>query len=198
MTSFFKSCLVASAIALLAFTTKASHADEATVVSACDAGSVARCEDLVRFYGEGATENRVKWAAYAEKACSLNSAGVCNNLGVAWSTGRIGTGRPDFARGVAYYRKACELSHGLGCFNFANMHRLGEGVAVEPRLAFENFSKACELNEAKGCTELGIMYHDGKVVPKNVLMTLTLFQKGCKLGSAMACKNADILLPRVQ
>jgi TPR repeat protein len=78
------------------------------------------------------------------------------------------------------------------------MQRLGEGVPVDLKLAFEHYGKACELAEAKGCTELGIMHYEGKAAPQNILMTKTLFEKGCKLGSTQACKNLDILFPRPQ
>ena len=187
-----KSCILTPlVIALLILNTKSSYADEATIVEECDAGNMAKCEDLVRLYAAGTSENPVNWTAYAEKACNLNSGGACNNLGVVWSKGKIGP--VDLAKGNAYYRKACELSHGLGCFNFASMLRLGEGVAVDLKLAFENYSRACDLAEGKGCTELGIMYYEGKGAPKNILMTKTLFEKGCKLGSGQACKNLEIV-----
>jgi TPR repeat protein len=187
------------AISLLLADAKSSYADEVALVEKCDAGNMVGCEDLMKLYGAGgASDNPVKWAASAEKACNLKSGGACNNLGVAWSKGKIGALQADLAKGNAYYKKACDLSHGLGCFNFANMSRLGEGVPVDLKLAFENYSKACDLAEAKGCTELGIMYYEGSVAPKNILMTKALFEKGCKLGSGLACKNLDILFPRPQ
>jgi uncharacterized protein len=192
-----ESCiLIPLVIALLVLNTRSSYADEATLVAECDAGNMAKCEDLVRLYAAGASENPVKWTAYAEKACNLDSGGACNNLGVAWSKGRNGAFQIDLAKGNAYYKKACDLSHGLGCFNFANMHRLGEGVAVDLQLAFENYKKACDLAEARGCTELAIMYYEGSAAPKNLPMAKTLFDKGCKLGSGTACKNLNVLFSR--
>jgi TPR repeat protein len=187
--------LMPLAIALLVILDTTSLFAE-TPVEACDAGNMTKCEELVRLYGAGPSENTVKWRAYAEKACNLNSGGACNNLGVAWSKGPNEAFKIDLGKGSAYYKKACDLAHGIGCFNFANMHRLGEGVAVDLKLALENYNKACELGEAKGCTELGIMYYEGRIVPKNDVMTMAMFQKGCKLGSVTACKNIDILFPR--
>ena len=168
-------------------------ADEAADIKACDAGNMAKCEELVVRYGEGATKNPVKWIAYAEKACNLNSGRACNNLGVAWSKAENGASRVDHAKALTYYKKACDLAHGLGCFNFANIYRLGEGVALDLKLAFENFKKSCDLVEAKGCTELAIMHYEGKAVPKNVPVAKTLLEKACKLGSAAACKNVELL-----
>ena len=195
MKYFLESCIF-TLLALSLLLAKPSYADEVALVEKCDAGNMIMCEDLMMLYGAGgAGDNPVKWATYADKACNLKSGGACNNLGVAWSKRMIGA-QVDLAKGNAYYKKACDLSHGLGCFNFANMHRLGEGVPADLKLAFENYGKACELAEAKGCTELGIMYYDGKVAPQNILMTKTLFEKGCKLGSTQACKNLDILLGR--
>ena len=188
-----KSCIFTIlAISLLLANAKSSYADEVAQIEKCNSGNMVACEDLMRLYSAGgAGDNPVKWTAYAEKACDLNSGGACNNLGVVWSKGKIGP--VDLAKGNAYYKKACDLSHGLGCFNFANMQRLGEGVPVDLKLAFENYSRACDLAEGKGCTELGIMYYEGKGAPKNILMTKTLFEKGCKLGSGQACKNLEIV-----
>src|ERR1700724_2005505 len=91
--------LIPLAIALLVLDAKPSCADEAALVAECDAGNVAKCEDLVRVYAAGARANPVRWAAYAEKACNLDSGGACNNLGVAWSKGRNGAFQIDLAKG---------------------------------------------------------------------------------------------------
>jgi uncharacterized protein len=212
-------CVIALAIGLLGFNATSSRADVITACERgdqadcedmdwrasnlgkfreCHAGNVAVCEDIASRYDAGRYENAIQWKAFSEMACEHKSARACNNLGVVWSTGKKPPLRVSLSLGNSYYKKACDLSHGLGCFNFANMYRLGEGVPVDMKLAMENYSKACDLDEAKGCTELGIMYYEGQVVEKNILMSFSLFRKACKLGSAVACKNADMVFPRVQ
>ena len=221
MTSRFRICiLVALAILLVAFNAKSSRA---LVITACEQGDVADCEDiawraaniglfrachsgnnvavceeLAARYATGRYEAPIPWKAIAEKACELNSARACNDLGVAWSTGKKGGLRVVPSLAVSYYKKACDLSHGPACLSFANMHRLSESVAGDMKLALEHYAKACDLDEATGCNELAIMYDEGKGVEKDPQMTSALFQKACKLGSATACKNAASLPPRPQ
>ena len=168
-------------------------ADEIADIKACAAGNVVTCEDLAQRYADGKDKNPVKWIAYLEKACNLNSSAACNNLGVAWAKGETAASRIDLAKARAYYRKACGLADGLGCFNVANFYRLGEGTGVDLKLALANYSKSCDLAEAKGCTELALMHYEGNGVPKNVAMAKTLLEKACKLGSPVACKNIELL-----
>src|SRR5947199_10223976 len=116
------------AILVIVLAAASAVADEAADIHACNAGNMAKCEGLVMRYGEGADKDPVKWMAYAERACDLDSARVCNNLGVAWSEGpKQGAPRIDQAKAFAYYKKACGLANGLGCFNFGNSYRIGEG-----------------------------------------------------------------------
>jgi TPR repeat protein len=123
----------------------------------------------------------------------LNESRSCNNLGTAWSEGKHGAASVDHGKARAFYDRACKLDNGLGCFNLGNVYRLGEGVKVDLKLAFDSFKKSCDLDQAKGCTELAILYYEGKAVKKDVKKTVSLLEKGCRLGSQPACKNLDIL-----
>jgi TPR repeat protein len=173
-----------------------ASADEAGDIKACDGGKVGKCEELALRYTDGtdsSPKDPAKAMTFLEKACTLKSGRACNNIGVTWSEGKDGATDVDHIKARAYYEKACGLKHGLGCFNFANIYRLGEGVAIDPKLAFDNFKKSCDFSEAKGCTELAIMYYEGKVAKKDVGMAKQLLDKACKLGSEAACKNVELL-----
>src|SRR5438552_13546432 len=98
---------------------------------------------------------------FLEKACELKSSRACNNLGTNWSDGKDGAPTVDHAKAAALYKKACSLQNGLGCFNYGNVFRLGEGVEIDLLSAYLNFKKGCDLGEARGCTEEAIMYYEG-------------------------------------
>jgi hypothetical protein len=183
------------AIALLAMTATA-RADEAADVKACNAGKAKVCLELAERYREGTdgtAQDPAKAIRFHEKACKLNESRACNNLGTAWSEGKHGAPKVNHAKARPFYEKACKLKNGLGCFNLGNVHRLGEGVKIDLKLALASFKKSCDLDEAKGCTELAILYYEGKAAPKNVKLTVALLEKGCKLGSQLACKNLELL-----
>jgi len=137
--------------------------------------------------------NAKKSRRLREKACTLSHAASCNDLGSAWAEGKNGAEKVDQGKARSYYERACKLKDGLGCFNLGNAHRLGEGVARDPKRALELFQTSCDLRTAKGCTELAILHFEGKVTPKNVALAISLFEKACKLGSPVACKNLEIL-----
>jgi uncharacterized protein len=183
---------------ILAITATAAiaHADEAADVKACNGGNAGKCEELSERYldGSGGTaKDPLKSIAFLERACTLNAGRACNNAGTRWSEGKDGAPAVEHGKARQFYEKACKLKNGLGCFNFGNVYRIGEGVTIDLKIAFTNFTKSCDLNEAKGCTELGILYYEGKAVAKDVKKAIALFEKSCKLGSQAACKNLEIL-----
>lgn len=180
---------------LFLFASGTALADEAADVKACNAGKAGKCEELSEKYltGKGAPQDEKKSLLFLEKACDLKSSRACNNVGTAWSEGNNGAGDKDHAKARKYYEKSCGLKNGLGCFNLGNVFRLGEGIAVDLKLAFANFKKSCDFDEAKGCTEQGIMYYEGKAVPKDVKKATELLERACTLGSQAACKNVEIL-----
>jgi TPR repeat protein len=173
-----------------------ARADEAADTKACNAGKAVKCEELAERYHQGlenTPKDPAKAIGFLTKACDLKSGRACNNLGTAWSEGKDGAAKVDHVKAGALYKKACELKNGLGCFNLGNVYRLGEGVAIDTKQAFDNFKKACEMSEAKGCTEEAIMHYEGKAVKKDVAKAKELLDKACKLGSQTACTNAEKL-----
>jgi TPR repeat protein len=143
--------------------------------------------------GDGIEKDVAKGHALRGKACELGHAPSCNDLGASWSEGKDGADKVDFAKAKTFYDKACKLDDGLGCFNYGNVFREGEGEKVDLKKAFASFDKSCKLNAAKGCTELGIMYYEGKTVAKNKDKAVEALTKACKLGSDVACKNVELI-----
>lgn len=140
--------------------------------------------------GQGTSADAKAGRTLREKACGLDDGSSCNDLGVSWSEGKDGADGIDYVKAKGFYDKACKLKDGLGCFNLGNVFRVGEGVKIDLKVAFDNFKKSCDLDTAKGCTELAIMYYEGKNVAKDKSKALELLDKACKLGSDVACQNA--------
>src|SRR5260221_13098567 len=143
--------------------------------------------------GDGIEKDVAKGHALRGKACELGHGPSCNDLGSAWSEGKDGADKVDFAKAKGFYDKAGKLDDGLGCFNYGNVYREGEGEKVDLKKAFASFDKSCKLGAAKGCTELGVMYYEGKAVTKNKDKAVEALTKACKLGSDVACKNVELL-----
>src|SRR3954465_596468 len=89
-----------------------AYADEASDTKACNAGEVAKCEELaLRFTDgtEGSPKDGAKAMTFLEKACTLKSGRACNNIGVAFSEGKDGAQAVDHVKARNYYEKACTL-----------------------------------------------------------------------------------------
>ncbi len=95
---------------------------------------------------------------YFEKACELNYAKGCVNLG--------------------------SLYQGEGLVIGEKNPRLKERLEK----AVQYYSKACDLNYKFGCSWLGAMQYQGKVVVKNEKQAMKKFEKACKLGYKEVCE----------
>ena len=59
------------------------------------------------------------------------------------------------SRAVELYSRACEMDHGLGCFNLASHLAEGRGAAADPEQANAVLEKSCRLGFEKACQKLG-------------------------------------------
>ena len=95
----------------------------------------------------------------------------------------------DQARAFAYFRKACDGGHPIGCANLANQYYNGLGVTADQSLAVQIYQRSCDLGAVTGCMDLGVIYRDGKgTQAKNPARAAQLFQRACDL-SAAACAS---------
>ncbi|BAW63779.1 tetratricopeptide repeat protein [Helicobacter pylori] len=119
-------------------------------------------EDILNFAlnGGGGTFrlDNLEAKEYFEKACELNYAKGCVNLG--------------------------SLYQGEGLVIGEKNPRLKERL----KKAVQYYSKACDLNDYHGCSTLGAMQYQGKIVVKNEKQAMKKFEKACKLGYKEACE----------
>ena len=81
------------------------------------------------------------------KACDLNRAGGCFNLGLVYTEGKAA--KRDYLKALDLYKKACGLGHSGGCFNHARLHRRIYRKSDET--VMEYLDKACKLGLKQGC-----------------------------------------------
>lgn len=122
-------------------------------------------------------------AFYAARGCERRSDTSCNNLGVCYERGTGVT--KSRAKAEQYYRQACELGAGLGCFNLANLLKAEEGRADE---ATAHFDRACKLKWGPGC-RAAVTRH-----PSERAVALQRAEEGCELEDAASCGMSALLL----
>jgi len=132
-----------------------------------------------------------KLVVESRKACDLNDAKSCTNLGIAYAKG-FGVTK-DIAKAASLYKKGCDRGSMVGCYNLAGAYSEGIGVKRDIKKAFQLLHKACQGNEMTGCFHLGIRYQHGLGVTKSKVKAAASFKKSCDGGNADACRNLETL-----
>ena len=104
-------------------------------------------------------DNCSKANSYYEKACNLNNATGCSNLGFLYSQGK-GV-RQEHSKANSYFEKACNLNYGGGCTNLGVSYVKGEGVRQNKTTAKWYFGKACDYGDQDGCDKYRILNEQG-------------------------------------
>lgn len=63
----------------------------------------------------------------------------------------------DAAKGLAYFKRGCDLDDAVSCANAGVMIVNGEGAARNPDLALQYAEKACKLGNKNGCSRAAEM-----------------------------------------
>ncbi|WP_415752162.1 tetratricopeptide repeat protein [Helicobacter pylori] len=51
--------------------------------------------------------------------------------------------KQDFTQAKKYFKKACDLKEGMGCYNLGVLYQNGEGVEKNLKKAAQYYKKAC-------------------------------------------------------
>ncbi|WP_257395356.1 Sel1 domain-containing protein [Campylobacter lari subsp. concheus] len=94
----------------------------------------------------------------------------------------------DYINAIKYYKQACDLNNGFGCFSLGFIYGDGLGVKKDNFKAVELYQKACILNNGFGCSNLGLMFALGKGVRKDTSKALEYFGKACDLKNDLGCQ----------
>ncbi len=143
-----------------------------------------------RSNGLEAKEYYIQAKGYFEKACNLNYAKGCTELGGLYEGENLVIGenpslKERLKKAVQYYSKACELDDDGGCFIL--LTRLATDKLVTKQEVVQYLSKACDLNSGSGCYALGAFYNDRK--DKDIKKAVQSYSKACELQNGMACSS---------
>ncbi len=142
--------------------------------------------------GLEAKEYYIQAKEYFEKACNLNYAKGCTELGGLYEGENLVIGenpslKERLKKAVQYYSKACDLKDGEGCSFLGLVYELnGYGVVKKDlKKAIQYYVKACELDDVGGCFILLARLTTDKLVTKQEFVQY--LSKACELNSGSGC-----------
>ena len=130
---------------------------------------------------------------FFQKACNLDDAAGCNDLGIVYESGlEFKNLPPDFKKANAYYEKACNMGNSSGCSNRGFLYANGYGVKQDYKKANTYYDKACNMNSGTGCFNLGVAYEQGYGVKQDYKKANTYYEKSCTLNNSDGCLNSGV------
>ncbi|ELF2320375.1 sel1 repeat family protein [Campylobacter sp. IFREMER_LSEM_CL292] len=121
-----------------------------------------------------------------QKDCIENKKG-CSALGFMYKI------YENYPKAVEFYKRACDLNEGSGCFGLAILYETGEGVKMNGLMAEKFYSKACSLNSFYACVHLGALYEKGQIVGKNNFKAVELYRKACDMNHKEGCNSLGFM-----
>lgn len=136
--------------------------------ASCDSGNGKSCHNLGAFYKDkefgDMQRNKQIAITYFDKACNLDIAESCFNLGLLSASGEGGL-QQDYKTALQYYEKACNLNLVNACTNLAMLYTEGRGVQQSRYHIAKYLCKSCNLGHLESCDRfaevgLGLMLDD--------------------------------------
>jgi TPR repeat protein len=183
---------ISAVMLLLPASSLATPLDAEQLEEACEEGDAVLCKDLgiVR-----ARSDDMEGALQAfERACDADYGPGCREAGGMFVTNAFGhlDDAPD--RGLAFFRRGCDLGDTNACYNGAIMVDEGMGVRKDKPLAARMYDTACEGEDAESCANASYLYLVGKKgVEKDEARALELAQKACTLEAGWGCHLAGVI-----
>ncbi len=101
----------------------------------------------------------------------------------------------DHKKAIKYYKKACDLGYGKGCYSLGEIYYYGpeasKGIKYYIKEGIKYYKKACNLGDKKGCYWLGNLYYSGyrDIVSKDYKKVIKYYKKACDLGYKKGCND---------
>jgi|GEM_PF-1218993 len=125
-----------------------------------------------------------------EKNCGMGYSKSCNRIAYQHYTGKLIV--EDHQKAFEFYQQSCKMNNNYGCFNLANMLRLGQGTKTrEPEIAFTHYKNNCTDQCYRSCFNLGVMYFLGHGTKKDKKRAKKFFKKACNNGLQVGCDNLE-------
>ncbi|MGX2982716.1 tetratricopeptide repeat protein [Helicobacter sp. 23-1045] len=117
--------------------------------------------------------------------CQNKDAKSCANIAEIY-----GDDLGDYALGVAFAKKACDLKSLDGCYVLGVKYYRGDGVKRDVKQSFSLFKQVCDGGKMQGCNNLGVIYNnDEGGIKRDKKKAQALFKKACDSGYKPSCEN---------
>jgi TPR repeat protein len=104
----------------------------------------------------------------------------------------------EYSRAIQLFTPLAEQNNVFAQFGLAQMHRLGQGGAVDYALALKWYLKASQSSYGVAQSQLGEMYEQGLGVPVDLAMAKNWYQVSCSNQCSQGCLNFSRLEQTVQ
>lgn len=108
-------------------------------------------------------------------------------LGLLYDTGH--GERQDFAKALAWYRRAAEAGNARAMFNVGAMYDNGRGTAVNRSEAVRWYAMSAARGEGRAAYAVATIYRDGDGVPRNTTAAIKFFKIAAAAGIGAARTN---------
>jgi hypothetical protein len=115
--------------------------------------------------------------------CKKGNASACNGLGALYTFGY--SVKQNSTKAHKFYKKACELKSGDGCYNAA------ESFIEEKKYqeAIPYFIQGCDLNHTQSCSSIAKLFEYGKGIKLDYKEAKKYHKKACELQEKESCKT---------
>lgn len=131
-----------------------------------------------------------------KKACEMEYASACNNLGTYLRDGRNGQA-VDMPLAMEYFKKACleiEDAEGEACLSLGYEYDVGKNVKSDKALAHSIYLRGCdEIDHAGSCYGLANTFYNGEGVRQSNKNAKFYYAKACNGGDEDGCEMLEYL-----
>ena len=126
-------------------------------------------------------------------ACREGQAKACVDVAKAIETGGAGYDLPDPSRALTWYRRACALGAGQGCFGAGAILRRADGVQEDLPGARVLAHRGCALRAPLACLLLATMELQGQGGPVDPKRGARRLERLCRGGLLRACNDLGLM-----
>lgn len=155
--------------------------------AACPEGFVRSAGSCVSARSAASHECRQGDWADCDAQCKAANAESCATLAYMYHYDT--SGKRDFERAAALYRKGCEGGSQTACAGVGMLYLRGTTVTRDFAQAAKLFDAACQSGSGRACNNLGFMEDRGLGMPRDIKKGAELEERGCDAGYPLACNN---------
>jgi len=153
---------------------------------ACDLKDSRACNNLGILHENGMikTANMKRANKLYQMSCDMDDTLGCYNIGFNYLYGQ-GTTRVNVNKGLAAFKKGCELGEARQCDQVAEYYYDNDSY----KRAHTFYEKGCALDSGFACNSVGWNHDNGEGVELNPAVANQFYQKACDLFYANGCNG---------